>query len=52
MIYCTAETKATSASVQVVGVDFEIDMDRANVFVIELRDSLVFSVLQTLMDFE
>jgi hypothetical protein len=26
MIYCTAETKATSSSVQDVGVDFYIDM--------------------------
>jgi hypothetical protein len=27
MIYCTADTKATPALVQGVGVDFEIDTD-------------------------
>jgi hypothetical protein len=27
MIYCTADTKATPASVEGVGVDFEIDMN-------------------------
>jgi hypothetical protein len=30
MIYCTADAKATSASVQGVGVDFKIDMDFAH----------------------
>jgi hypothetical protein len=29
-VYFTAETKATPASVQGVGVDFEIDMDFAS----------------------
>jgi hypothetical protein len=51
MIYCTADRKATPASVQVVGVDFYIDMDFASpqriikVFVKELRDSVLFSVV-------
>jgi hypothetical protein len=30
MIYCTADTKATPASVEGVGVDFEVDMDSAS----------------------
>jgi hypothetical protein len=30
MIYCTADTKATPASVQGIGVDFEIYMDIAS----------------------
>jgi hypothetical protein len=57
MTYFTGVTKATPASVQGVGVDFYIFMDfasaqRLNVLVIELRDSVVFSVVQTVMEFE
>jgi hypothetical protein len=30
MTYCTADTKATPASVQVVGIDFQVYMDFAS----------------------
>jgi hypothetical protein len=58
MIYCAADTKTTLASVLGVGVDFYIDMDFSspqrceNVFIIELRYSVVLSIVQTVMDFE
>jgi hypothetical protein len=58
MIYFTADTKPTPASDQGVGVDFEIYTDFASpqrsesCFIKELRDSVVFSVVQTVMEFE
>jgi hypothetical protein len=48
MIYSTADTKATPASDEGVGVDFDFDIDFSsprtlwNVFIRELRDSVVF----------
>jgi hypothetical protein len=55
VIYCTADTKATPASFQGVGVDFEIDIHFASTQrcgTWELRDSVVFSVVQSVMVFE
>jgi len=52
MIYCLADTKVTPASVQGVGFDFRLSTTLWNVFLTELRDSVVFSVVQTVIEFQ
>jgi hypothetical protein len=51
MIYYRPETKATPASILSL-IWILLLHNVSNVFVIELRDSLVFSVVQMVMEFE
>jgi hypothetical protein len=56
MIYYTAESKAMLASIRGIGVEFHLLIslvhDIGNCVVTELRDSVVLSVVQTVMEFE
>jgi hypothetical protein len=53
MIYCYPETKATPSSATILDwYGFRFSTTLWNVFVIELRYSIVFSVVQTVMEFE